>query len=115
MRYSFYDQLGKVKVDPKRVLPEDINGPVHEYLTRRGLVLASKTLKEYEKHVRYGTIYAAVKNKPESKIKIHVDCGMVGEIVEMHVTELANEICQEEYTIKNENLDKRNPNKGAKK
>ncbi len=109
MRYNFHTLQEAIKKNAKFVLPEDINAPIHDYLLKRGFELTSKRLKEYEKHVRFGTIMPYMSNNINSRLKICVAHGMVGEIVEIHTVENGLEICTEEFTIKNANLDKKKP------
>jgi hypothetical protein len=115
MRYNFHDQLARLHTDAGHVLPVDINAPIRKYLAERGFLMGALKLDEYQQCARYGTFFVSKKVLPDHRIKIHVDAGMVGEIVELHHIEVGKEIVDAEFTIKNENLDKRNPNKGAKK
>jgi hypothetical protein len=116
MRYKFYEQRDKIKKDPKYKLPADINAPVYEFLDGIKCKAGREALKSLEDCVGYGTIEIVNDDLPNAKIVIQVDSGMAEGRKEHLPPDKDGKWNVFTYkTVKNYNLDKKNPTKEVKK
>lgn len=111
MRYSFYDQLAKIRKNPYHILPEDINQPIIEWLNKIGCSPGAAAVMEAQKNVGYQKIELIHEKAPNAKIIIQVDSGMVGERKEWEKKNIGPWEMIITKTVKNPNLDKKKPPK----
>jgi hypothetical protein len=115
MRYSFFDQLAAIRANPGHVLPADINAPVFAFLAKIGCAAGADSLKRLQNHVAYGTIELVSDDQPGATLTIQVDSGMAEGWKIAESTKQGKWAVLVYKTIKNSNLDKSKPKKGATK
>ena len=109
MKYSFFDQLAKLKANPNHQLPPDINVPVIEWLDSIGCEVGAALISDFQARVRYGGIDLIHDDNPNAKISLQVDAGMIGERREHEIKRQGKWTAYIYRTIKNPNLDKHRP------
>jgi hypothetical protein len=111
LRHKFHDVLAAVKKNPKHKLPDDINAPIHEYLKKINCPIGEKALLDAERDCAYEGIDLIHENVPNAKLSMHIDCGMVGEMVKWEVLKDGPWTLIKYRSVKNSNLDKSKPKK----
>lgn len=106
MRYNFHEIKESLKQDPSKKLPDDINSQVIDHFNKIGCPIAEGLIKEFEKHIRYGSIEFIHSDVPAAKISMQIDCGMVDSYKMCELYQDGKWTAIVKYSIRNKKLDK---------